>query len=81
MLLDLTDDEAAVLARLLQHIIDDDRYPFLPRLAPLKAILTKLEPPQARTSTIGTRGGMMRRPLLPSVGAADERLSRTADDG
>jgi hypothetical protein len=45
MTLDLTDDEAAALAKHLRHAIDYDRYPLAPRLDPLKAILAKLEPP------------------------------------
>jgi hypothetical protein len=48
MTLDLTDDETAALVRLLRRTIDDDRYPMSPRLAPLRAILAKLEPPQPR---------------------------------
>jgi hypothetical protein len=49
MVLELADDEIAALARLLRRTIDDDRYPMSPRLAPLKAILAKLEPPPTRT--------------------------------
>jgi len=48
MTLDLTDDETAALARLLHRTIDDDRYPLTPRLAPLEAILAKLDPPKPR---------------------------------
>jgi hypothetical protein len=46
MTLDLTDDEAAALAQLLRRTINDDPYPLSPRLAPSKAILAKLNPPQ-----------------------------------
>jgi hypothetical protein len=46
MVLDLSDDEAAALAKLLQRTINDDPYPLSPRLAPLKAILARLSPPQ-----------------------------------
>jgi hypothetical protein len=46
MTLDLTDDETAVLAQLLRRAINHDPYPLSPRLAPLKAILAKLNPPQ-----------------------------------
>jgi hypothetical protein len=45
MNLDLTDDETAALAQLLRGTIDEYRYPLSARLAPLKAILTKIEPP------------------------------------
>jgi len=48
MTLDLTDDEKLALTALLRRTIDSDRYPLSPRLAPLKAILAKLEPPQPR---------------------------------
>jgi hypothetical protein len=48
MTLELSDDETAALAQLLRRTIDDDPYPFWPRLAPLKAILAKIEPPQPR---------------------------------
>jgi hypothetical protein len=47
MQLDLTDDEVRLLIRLLRRAIDDDRYPMAPRLAPLKALLAKLQPPKA----------------------------------
>jgi hypothetical protein len=48
MTLDLTDDETAALARLLRCTIDEDRYPLSPRLATLRAILARLEPPVPR---------------------------------
>jgi hypothetical protein len=48
MNLDLSDDETQALARLLRRTIDDDRYPLSPRLAPLKAIPAKLDPPAPR---------------------------------
>jgi hypothetical protein len=46
MVLDLSDNETAALAQLLRRTINDDPYPLSPRLAPLKAILEKLNPPQ-----------------------------------
>jgi hypothetical protein len=48
MNLDLTDEEAAALARLLSNTIDDDRFPFSPRIQTLKAILGKIRPEPAR---------------------------------
>jgi hypothetical protein len=48
MTLDLTDDEARSLATYLCRAIDEDRFPLSPRLAPLRAILAKLDPPAAR---------------------------------
>ena len=44
MTLDLTDDEARALAKYLRQALDYARFPLLPRLDPLKAILAKLEP-------------------------------------
>jgi hypothetical protein len=44
MTLELSDEEAAALARHLRHAIDDARFPYAPRLDPLKAILAKLDP-------------------------------------
>jgi hypothetical protein len=48
MTLDLTGDEAAALARHLREALDYARYPFAPRLDPLKSILAKLDPPKPR---------------------------------
>ncbi len=48
MTLDLTDDEARVLAKHLRRTIDDDPFPLAPRLDPLKAVLAKLDPPALR---------------------------------
>ncbi len=43
--LDLTDAEAAALGAHLRRTIENDRFPLVPRLAPLRAILDKLVPP------------------------------------
>jgi hypothetical protein len=43
--LDLTDEEAAALSTELTDITGNDRFPLSPRLAPLRVILAKLEPP------------------------------------
>jgi hypothetical protein len=48
MTLDLTDDEGAALAQLRRRTIEEDGYPLSPRLAPLKAILAKLDPSKPR---------------------------------
>jgi hypothetical protein len=53
MQLDLTDEEAAALLRLLNRAIEDDRYPLSPRIRTLRHIRAKLpgappEPPPAR---------------------------------
>src|SRR5271156_4752703 len=67
MLLDLTDDETLALTRLLRRAIEDDRYPLSPGLAPLKAILAKLEPPAPRHE---------RPPPLKAVDAPRQRRPR-----
>jgi hypothetical protein len=42
MNLDLSDEEAAALAQELHDIVENDRYPFSPRIQTLRAILNKL---------------------------------------
>jgi hypothetical protein len=44
----LSDAERQALIALLRHAIDEARFPYAPRLAPLKAILAKLVPPPVR---------------------------------
>jgi hypothetical protein len=46
--LDLTDDEAAALTQALHEIVENDRYPFSPRIRTLRAILAKLRPEPVR---------------------------------
>jgi hypothetical protein len=46
--LDLSDDEAAALAHELHDIVENDRYPFSPRIRMLRAILAKLRPEAVR---------------------------------
>lgn len=48
MILDLSDDETDVLARLLRDAIDADRYPLSPRVQTWRAILDKLHPEPPR---------------------------------
>jgi hypothetical protein len=48
MHLDLSDEEAAALAQDLHDIVENDRYPFSPRIMTLKAILAKLKQEPAR---------------------------------
>jgi hypothetical protein len=48
MSLDLTDDEAAALTQELHEIVENDRYPFSPRIRALRAILAKLRPEPVR---------------------------------
>ena len=48
MHLDLTADEAAALTQELHDIVENDRYPFSPRIQTLRAILAKLRPEPVR---------------------------------
>jgi hypothetical protein len=49
MYLDLSDEEAAALTQELHEIVENDRYPFSPRIRTLRGILAKLRPePAAR---------------------------------
>lgn len=43
---DFTDEELAAVSAALQKLIDDDRFPYSPRLKPLKAALAKLDSPK-----------------------------------
>jgi hypothetical protein len=42
------DDEAAALIKELHDIVENDRYPFSPRVQTLRAILAKLRPELVR---------------------------------
>jgi hypothetical protein len=58
MQLDLTDEEAGALLRLLNRTIEEDRYPLSPRISTLRHIRAKLpgapsEPPPARPPRTG----------------------------
>jgi hypothetical protein len=48
MLIDLTEEESAVLLRELDGIIASDRYYLSPRITALKAIRSKIRPEPAR---------------------------------
>jgi hypothetical protein len=48
MTIDLTDEESAALLRELNHIIENDRYPFSPRIRTLKEIRSKICPEPER---------------------------------
>jgi hypothetical protein len=48
MKLDLSDEQATVLTKELDGIIDKDRFPFSPRIRTLKAILANLRPEPVR---------------------------------
>lgn len=62
MNLELSDEEAAVLARHLRHAFGDARFPYAPRLDPLKAIPPPpYERPQPLSATAGPSHGCYRR--------------------
>ena len=46
--LTLSDEEHAVLVRAVRKVLEEDRFPLAPRLDPLKAVLSKLDPPVPR---------------------------------
>ena len=48
MHLDLTDQETAALTQELREIVENDRYPFSPRIRTLRAILAKFRPEPPR---------------------------------
>jgi hypothetical protein len=48
MNLELSDEEGAALTKELHNIVENDRYPFSPRIRTLRAILAKLRPEPAR---------------------------------
>jgi hypothetical protein len=48
MHLDLSDEEAGALTQELHSIVENDRYPFSPRIRTLRGILAKLRPEPAR---------------------------------
>ena len=48
MHLDLSDEETAALTQELHDIVENDRYPFSPRIRTLRAILAKLRPEPVR---------------------------------
>jgi hypothetical protein len=67
--LDLTDDEKRALIALLRETLEYARFPLAPRLAPLKAILAKLDPPPpVPEPLLPLRSGMG-----PSVGRGRRR--------
>ena len=62
--IDLTDDELAAVTAAIRRLIDEDRFPYAPRLDPLRSALAKLgaapkltpDPPPPKTPP-PTRGG------------------------
>ena len=62
--IDLTDDELAAVTAAIRRLIDEDRFPYAPRLDPLRSAFAKLDtapkltpdPPLPKTPPL-TRGG------------------------
>jgi hypothetical protein len=48
MNLDLSDEETAALTQELHDIVENDRYPFSPRIRTLRAVRNKLRPEPVR---------------------------------
>jgi hypothetical protein len=48
MHLDLTDEETAALTQEPYQVVENDRYPFSPRIRTLSAVLNKLRPEPVR---------------------------------
>ena len=46
--LELSDEEAQALVRVLREVIDGDRFPLSPRVQVLRAVLARLRPEPAR---------------------------------
>jgi hypothetical protein len=53
--LDLTTEEKEALIALLKRTLEYARFPLAPRLDPLKAILTKLDPPPPQPAPLPPR--------------------------
>jgi hypothetical protein len=66
--LDLADDEAAALTQELHDIVENDRYPFSPRIRTLRAILVKLRPEPVREPLPPSRCIHRRGPQQPDGG-------------
>ena len=63
---DQTDEEQAAVAAALRNLIAEDKFPFSPRLKPLKSALAKLDPKPAKPRT----------ELPPIAGASEATIRR-----
>ena len=68
MKFDLSDEQAAALTKELSDIIENDRWPFSPRIWMLKSILAKLRPEPVRQPL-----SPVKRPEPPRATAARRR--------
>ncbi len=73
MIVDLPDDELAVVIAALRRVIESDRYPLSPRLDPLKAALARLEA-ASKPGKIDTMSDL--KPKAPTAG----KVKRGGDD-
>ena len=64
--IDLPDDELAAVAAAIRRAIEDDKYPYAPRLDSLKAALARLEAASEPTPD----------PKAPPAAKADKRAGR-----
>jgi hypothetical protein len=62
--IDFTEEEQTAIAAALRRLIDEDKFPFSPRLKPLKSALAKLAPPKAKA------------PRKPPIAGASEAAIR-----
>jgi hypothetical protein len=67
-MLDLTDEETEILARLIRNAIDADRYPLSPRVKQWQRILAKIRPEPLREPLPGPK-----RHAPPRATAAQRR--------
>jgi hypothetical protein len=80
MHLDLSDEEAAALTQERYHLVENDHYPFSPRIRTLKGILAKLGPEPVRQPLPRRRRCMRRRVKIAysaTLPTKDERCLRT----
>jgi hypothetical protein len=76
MHLDLSDEETAALTQELHNIVENDRYPFSPRIRTLRAILAKLRPEPVREGLSFAQASIPKgstRPLPPPKAYARHR--------
>jgi hypothetical protein len=69
MILELDEEEAATLARLLRQTIDVDRYPLSPRITAVKTILGKIRPEPPYTAPLPP----VKHYMPPRIGARRRR--------
>ena len=69
--LDLTDEEQTAVAAAMRRLIDEDKFPFSPRLAPLKSALAKLDPPKPKA--------LPPPPILPALALPRELVRLVGD--